>query len=140
MSFFDFLFLDKNNKIKKHREFSEEISSEISDSVNDDGLVDSYSQNGVQLGNTVNTFKLEYDGILAKNGAQEVYAVVGNGGNDVNFENAECYPMRRLGNQKFELFFPVVHEDVAISLAFKDSANNWDNNSGENYIFQEGSQ
>jgi hypothetical protein len=94
---------------------------------------DSYAYAGIQMQEAKDTLRLTYNGILAKSGAQEVYAVIGYG-NNLKWEDIEYYPMHKVGDQSFELIFPVKRAGN-INVAFKDSANNWDNNSGMNYSF-----
>lgn len=93
-----------------------------------------YFSNGVSITPTVlsagETAKVIYDGILAKSGASQIYAKVGFG----NKWDEECYfPMYRT-HTGFETTIPLKAADT-LNLVFKDSANNWDNNSGKNYSF-----
>lgn len=135
MGFFNF-FQRARDTIKPSSDFREEYASEISVNANDTDLSDSYSPNGVLFGSANNACKLEYSGILAKDGAQEVIAVVNYGSNQ-NWDNIHYYPMRKIDNQSYELYFPVVN-NAKVYLAFKDPLNNWDNNSGQNYTFNDG--
>lgn len=93
-----------------------------------------YSSNGVMAVTDKNRsgkeIKLRYDGILNKSGANEVYAQVGYGS---DWDNKQFYKMDK-GGQTFEVSIPVIESDV-MNVCFKDSANNWDNNSGINYSF-----
>lgn len=126
------LFRPKNSGI-----YDEEIANETSISLQNNNTHNSYSSNGVYLGNESNIVKLKYDGILAKGGAENVCAVVGHGSNQ-KWDNIEYYPMRKIGNEEFELLFQL-KDSGNINIAFTDYQNNWDNNSGENYIFSEDS-
>lgn len=94
----------------------------------------SYSQNGVHMENAQNTFKLVYDGLLAQNGSNEIHAVVGYG-NNLNWEDVEEHKMDKTKDNKFELML-TVKRPGNINIAFKDNAQNWDNNSGHNYNFE----
>lgn len=92
-----------------------------------------YQENGVYFTKVSdNTATIKYDGLLAKCGADDVYTVVGYGSNN-NWEDVQTVRMNRFGNS--------FHADITtqpgrnINLAFKDSAENWDNNSGMNYTF-----
>lgn len=95
----------------------------------------SYMQSGVMISPTNpsvgDRIKLTYDGLLAKSGASAVYAHIGYGN---KFENVTDIPMSR-STTGFEVTFPVLKADT-INVCFKDSANNWDNNSGKNYTFE----
>lgn len=93
---------------------------------------DNYSK-GISFANLGDKVKLYYDGLLAKSGASEVFAVVGFGDNK-NPQSTSTYPMNNAGQQIFELSIPA-KDSGQINVAFKDSANNWDNNSGKNYSF-----
>lgn len=75
--------------------------------------------------------KIVYDGLLAKCGATDVFAHVGFGS---KWENIYDYRMQKTSTG-FEVTVPVLKTDT-LNVAFKDCANNWDNNSGNNYSFQ----
>lgn len=132
----------KENNFAKKPGFTEEFASDIfndreefaSDTFNDrnnNSSSDSYSKNGVCIEDKEDSLRLVYNGILAKSGAEDIYAVVGTG-DSKNLENAKYYPMNTSGYQTYELLLPVV-DAKGINIAFKDGANNWDNNSGANY-------
>lgn len=93
----------------------------------------SYRENGVEMQGEQKTVRIMYNGILAKNGADSIYAVVGYG-NNLKWEHVDYYPLHRVNADSFELLLPVTRGEN-INIAFKDSANNWDNNSGMNYTF-----
>ena len=59
-----------------------------------------------------------------------VYAHIGYGN---RWDNLYDYQMNRT-DKGFEVNIPVLKSDN-LSVCFKDCANNWDNNSGNNYIF-----
>lgn len=95
----------------------------------------SYIASGVSVVPSVPTtnqeVRITYNGLLFQNGATEVYAHVGFGG---NWRQTTDYKMHRTP-QGFELSIPVVDNTDSLNICFKDSSNNWDNNSGENYLF-----
>lgn len=148
MGFFSSLFGINNNTAEKAREryTGDQTTSRVPDLLVEFGdemparafgnnLDDSYSFNGVQLNTATNTMRVLYEGILAKDGAQDVYAVIGYGDN-VRWENTEYYPMHKIGDQTFDLVFPV-KKTGNINMAFKDGADHWDNNSGKNYTYDD---
>ena len=94
---------------------------------------DTQLYNDVQLTNQMNTIRLTYSGLLAKSGADEIYALIGYG-NNLKWESITEHHMHRVGDQTFELIF-AVESPQNINIAFKDSADHWDNNSGTNYTF-----
>ena len=77
------------------------------------------------------TAKVVYDGLLAKNGATHLYAHVGYG---TDWNQAQDYEMRQTAHG-FEATIPVQKADT-LNIAFKDCANNWDNNAGKDYNFE----
>lgn len=92
-----------------------------------------YQDNGVHFTKVSdNMATIKYDGLLARSGADDVYTVVGYGSNN-QWEDVQYIRMNRFGNS--------FHADVStnpgknVNLAFKDSAENWDNNCGMNYTF-----
>ncbi|MCX7842625.1 MAG: carbohydrate-binding protein [Clostridia bacterium] len=93
-----------------------------------------YMSNGVKLSPAIpspgDRVKIIYDGLLSKSGATDVIARVGF---DEEWRNLYDYRMERT-HTGFEVSVPVSNAD-SINIAFKDCANNWDNNSGKNYTF-----
>lgn len=93
-----------------------------------------YLMNGVVISpavpSTGDVVKIVYDGILAKSGANEIYAHIGFG---KGWNGVGDYKMSR-SNIGFETAVKVTPSDT-LNLCFKDVANNWDNNSGMNYTF-----
>jgi hypothetical protein len=79
--------------------------------------------------------RLRYNGMLVKNGAHDVYAAVSYGDNN-NWTNVKYYPMGKTEHNTFEAILPV-KRNTTLNVAFKDGADNWDNNSGSNYRFIE---
>ena len=94
-----------------------------------------YVSNGVSISPAVPTsgekVKVMYDGLLSKSGASHIYAHVGFGS---TWNNIYDYPMSR-SDTGFEATIPVTKPDT-MNLCFKDCANNWDNNSGKNYVYE----
>ncbi len=96
-----------------------------------------YSKNGVfcdpyyvEKGESI---QLTYEGVLAEQGAQMIYARIGYGPND-GWTNTGEYEMIRSRDGKFEIDIPIT-EVGNLNVAFKDDGDNWDNNNGQNYIF-----
>ena len=116
MGFLDFLF-GKNKKINIEdnnlfgpantvptdligldEEFSKDlVADELETPVYEEN--NCYFQNGVCMKNAQNTFKLIYDGILVKNGSNEVQAIVGYG-NNLNWEDVGEYKMSKTKDNK----------------------------------------
>jgi hypothetical protein len=72
-----------------------------------------------------------YNGLLANCGAESVIMHIGYGD---NWDNKEFIPMEYDdGIFKASL---VIANAGSLNVAFKDSAENWDNNSGSNYTFK----
>lgn len=112
----------------KVQNFKEEYSETLSEYDNQP-----YKDNGVLLTKiSDDTASIRYDGLLAQCGAQDVYTVVGYGSNS-KWENVQTIRMNRLGNE-FYADIPTM-PGMNINVAFKDGADNWDNNSGNNYTF-----
>jgi hypothetical protein len=93
-----------------------------------------YRPNGVHVSPEVPTFgesvKIVYDGLLAKSGAQELYAHIGFGN---TWAGTSDFKMNKTATG-FEAVVPVSSQGP-LQVAFKDNANNWDNNGGYNYTF-----
>jgi hypothetical protein len=92
-----------------------------------------YSGNGIKVQGATMTLKLLYEGILADEGTEGIYAVVGYG-NNLKWEDIDYYPLKKVGTKTFELMFPIKREGN-INIAFKDDNDNWDNNNSMNYTF-----
>ena len=143
MGIFDNVFSDVNERQpgqarkQTEKEGMKKYMTEFSGEMGYDNFTrdsEYYRKNGVNLlKKSDDTLKLNYDGLLAKNGATELYTVVGYG-NNLSWENTEFIPMTKTGQQNFEAEIPI-RRDGSINIAFKDSADNWDNNSGLNYSF-----
>ena len=93
-----------------------------------------YSKNGVYVTPSVlgvgDKVRISYDGILAKSGAADIWARVGYGD---TWENSYDLEMSK-GKDGFESTFSVANA-APINICFKDSADHWDNNLGQNYTF-----
>jgi len=93
-----------------------------------------YLQNGVTISPAVPTAgekaKVQYDGLLSKNGAADVYVHVGY---DSDWRRPAFFKMNK-SLTGFEASIPVEYGDT-LNLCFKDDSDNWDNNSGRNYSF-----
>lgn len=143
MSIFDNVFEADTKKNKNKRSVEQNISKKVGNKLKDfkeefsENLTDydyqPYRENGVILNRiSDHTASVKYDGLLAKCGAEDVYTVVGYGSNS-KWENVQTIRMNRLGNT-FHADIPAI-PGTNINIAFKDGANNWDNNSGMNYTF-----
>lgn len=110
-------------------EFADELYADAGGSVDD-----SYTENGIFLKGAQDVFRLTYSGILAKDGAKDIYAVVGQEENG-KWKDVKYYPMHKADEQTYEVLFPV-RSLQNINLAFKDGADHWDNNSGRNYTYK----
>lgn len=73
---------------------------------------------------------LKYNGLLCQAGAGSIYAHVGFG---ESWDNKYFVAMKK-ENDIFEVEIDI-KEGKTCGICFKDSAENWDNNSGENYVF-----
>ncbi|NLY42672.1 MAG: hypothetical protein GX066_01605 [Clostridiaceae bacterium] len=138
MAFWDFLF-NGREKAKKQEEadndtgfFNEEFSTELYDTYFNE-TYNPYTTNGVELEKVDRAFRIRYNGLLAKSGAQDIYAVIGYG-NNLKWEDVEYHHLHQTAPQNFELIIDVKREGN-INISFKDGANNWDNNNGMNYCF-----
>lgn len=98
-----------------------------------------YAENGILVSKTSITvgddITLSYDGLLADSGADKIFAYVGYGG---NWEEKGFIPMENEGGV-FKAAFKILLPGV-LNISFKDSADNWDNNSLNNYTFTVGAK
>lgn len=92
---------------------------------------------GVEFHHVPNMIKLTYSGILAQNNPGDIYAQIGYGDND-QWEDTAQYLMHKTGANKFELL-TFRKKEGNVNIAFNDGKNNWDNNSGSNYVFYDNS-
>lgn len=72
--------------------------------------------------------RITYSGLLYKNGAQSLFTHYGYG---AKWTNIDTVSMTKADNG-FSVDIPLPKTGT-INLAFKDDAENWDNNSGSNY-------
>ncbi|VBB05236.1 Hypothetical protein LUCI_0443 [Lucifera butyrica] len=92
---------------------------------------DKYQNHGVILHSGSNRVRVVYNGLLAQSGAEHIYAHTGFGN---HWSETYDHQMLRT-SQGFEADIPVNHS-TTLNMAFKDCANNWDNNAGHNYSFE----
>ncbi len=107
---------------------TESLNVELSNKVSDDNYA-----KGVIFTTLGQQVKLVYDGLLVKSGADQVYAVVSTR-DEKNLLNTSTYSMKGTNQKTFEVSIPAVTKTL-INVAFKDSASNWDNNSGQDYSY-----
>lgn len=84
----------------------------------------------ITLGEHINVV---YNGLLSQSGAQEVYLHLGFGANR-SWHDIRDLKMLRTGRGWEQTL--QVNDPSRINLCFRDSANNWDNNSGHNWSFE----
>ncbi len=98
-------------------------------------MYNNYVENGVILRPNVvaegDNATVVYKGILYNDGADTVYMHCGYG--DI-WEGTNDVPMTKT-SEGFKTTIPVT-QYKQLNCVFKDSAGNWDNNSGTNYSFQ----
>lgn len=122
-----------NTKKNSSKSFKEEYSEDLTNNVSRYGI-QSYSKSGVAFEKLSETqAEISYSGLLAKSGAQEVQGVYGFGSNQ-NWEGVSAVQLKKEGEGAFKAVLPIEH-GKNINIAFKDTAENWDNNSGMNYTF-----
>lgn len=73
---------------------------------------------------------ISYEGLLKKSGADQVFLHCGYG---PEWSNAQYIPMYNTATGCTCDF--TVNQDGNLNFCFKDSANHWDNNSGQNWAF-----
>lgn len=97
-------------------------------------MYNSYIENGVIIAPNVvaegEKTTVKYKGLLYNSGADAVYMRLGFGS---NWNDQTDVKMAKT-QDGFEAEIPVTSPEK-LNLAFKDSASNWDNNSGMNYSF-----
>ena len=89
-----------------------------------------YSANGINFTSPRDktAINVTYNGLLAKSGADTIYAVCGYGTDWKNESTVKMY--KEKGNFVATLPFSKTED---LNIAFKDACNNWDNNNGANY-------
>ncbi len=97
--------------------------------------IQQYTENGVTISKTSlypgDKVTISYDGLLTKNGADQVFIHLGYG--DL-WDEKEFIPMENEGGI-FKGSFSIKASDT-LNMAFKDAVGNWDNNSNNNYSFK----
>jgi len=92
-----------------------------------------YAANGLKISpisySKGDKIKITYTGLLPSSGATEVYAHYGWG---KNWTNQKEVKMTK-GRSGFSATIEVTNAG-SLNICFKDACDNWDNNSGENYI------
>ncbi|HHV28839.1 carbohydrate-binding protein [Acetivibrio mesophilus] len=94
-----------------------------------------YADNGVEISKSTigvgDEVTLYYKGLLVQSGAETVFAHIGYG---ENWDDKAFIPMER-DDDVFKATIKIDHSDD-LNIAFKDSGDNWDNNSWANYSFK----
>lgn len=91
-----------------------------------------YYENGVLIyPSGQGSCHITYTGLLKECGATAVYAHIGQG---CQWKNTKDYQMEKTP-RGFELSLLLPENVDRLNVCFKDSANNWDNNTGANYSF-----
>lgn len=97
--------------------------------------VQKYAENGVTISKSPvyvgDEITVAYDGLLAKSGADTVHIHLGYGD---NWDNKDYIKMDFNGDSFVAAFKVLLAGNL--NMAFKDSAENWDNNSSYNYSFK----
>lgn len=121
------------SKKKSTSSFKEEYATDLATDVSKYGI-QSYSKSGVTFEKMSEIqAKIMYSGLLIKSGAQEVDGVYGYGSNQ-NWENISTISLKKEAADSYMGIVPIEY-GKNINMVFKDSAENWDNNSGMNYTF-----
>lgn len=94
-----------------------------------------YADKGIELSNqkirTGDVLTLTYSGLLAASGADRVFIHYGYGDSWDELKTEEMINDNGRFTARIEL-----KKAGSLNVCFKDSANNWDNNSNENYCFK----
>lgn len=118
---------------KEKETFNEEFSEGLMNDVSRFGI-QSYSKAGVTFEKLSETqARINYTGLLAKGGAQEISGVYGFGSNQ-KWEDVSNLTLNKEGESSFSGVISV-EQGKNVNLAFRDAGENWDNNSGMNYTF-----
>lgn len=95
-----------------------------------------YSDNGILVSKDMlsigDEIEVIYRGLLAENGADQVFL---HGGYGNEWKEKFFLPMKRGDELEFRTLLKL-NKSGELHITFKDSANNWDNNSSENYSFK----
>lgn len=94
-----------------------------------------YYENGVVITPNVlaegDRAKVTYKGLLFNSGADSISMHIGYGNDWTKSTDIQMSKSK----DGFEATLPIASHDM-LKVAFKDSAGNWDNNSGRNYSFE----
>ena len=94
-----------------------------------------YLSNGVTISPAIprpgDSVGITYSGLLAQNGADQVTAKIGF---DSSWDNTTEIEMSKTP-AGFYTAVPIYPNYTTLNVCFRDTAGNWDNNSGENYSF-----
>lgn len=128
------IYPESSKKTEKvSHSFKEEFSEGLVNDVSHFGI-QSYSKAGVTFEKlSENQARINYSGLLATSGAQEITGVYGFGSNQ-KWEDVSSMTFKKDPEGAFAAVLPV-EQGKNINVAFKDAAENWDNNSGMNYTF-----
>lgn len=88
--------------------------------------------NEVNIESAGDKLRINYNGLLAESGADQVYLHAGIGEEWQNTNDIEM-SQRESGQWSAELR---VNQGGRLNFCFKDSANNWDNNDGEDWSYE----
>lgn len=80
------------------------------------------------------TVTVKYNGLLAKNGARQIYLHAGYGDNQA-WEEVRDVPMRKVGANTWMAELPV-GTNTRLNFCFRDDADHWDNNNGLNWSYE----
>ncbi|MFZ5351529.1 MAG: carbohydrate-binding protein [Bacillota bacterium] len=80
-----------------------------------------------------NVVEITYKGLLAQSGADEVYLHCGSS-ETREWNDIQDIRMTKLSPDLFKAH-ALVQDGTVFNICFRDSAQNWDNNSGSNYSF-----
>ncbi len=90
-------------------------------------IVKDYEENGIKVDKKKEDIEIIYDGLLAKSGADTVYAFYGYG------DKWLSRSVQKMDKTSHGFATNIPANTNPVYVAFKDSANNWDNNDGRNY-------
>lgn len=95
----------------------------------------SFEENGLMLSKKTiydgDKIKISYNGLLAQSGASNIYLHFGFGD---KWDDSSLIQMEP-EDGAFTAAVEITGEE-SLEICFKDSADNWDNNSGQNYVFK----
>lgn len=77
--------------------------------------------------------EIQYEGLLARSGAQDIFLHAGFGRNN-SWDDVTEVRMQRQGNRFMSQMS--MENDSRLNFCFRDNAGNWDNNSGRNWSFE----